>query len=63
MKKPGIIILLLGGGVLGFGTHLLWHASVGRDLFSWGPHMLQGIVFTLSGVVVGAVFHLVLSKT
>lgn len=62
MKKLGIGVFILIGGVLGFGAHLFWHASVGLNLFSSGSHMIQGVVFTLSGIAVGAIFHLILSK-
>lgn len=62
MKKSRIIVLVIAGGVFGFGVHLVWHSSTGVNLFSFGPHAIQGTLFTLAGMTIGGVLHLIIPK-
>ena len=62
MKKPRITVFVLVGGILGFGAHLFWHSSAGVDLFSSGPHVIQGVIYTVVGMLVGLAAHVILSK-
>ena len=62
MKKLRTIVFVLGGGILGFSTHLIWHSSAGVHLFSSGPHVIQGVIYTLVGMLIGLLMHLLLSK-
>ena len=61
-KRLGIIIFVLGGSILGFGAHLFWHSLAGVYLFSSGPHVIQGVTYTLVGMLIGLVLRLVLTK-
>lgn len=62
MKNLRVNIFVIGGSILGFGAHLFWHSSVGVHLFSSGPHVIQGVIYTLVGMLIGLVLYLVLSK-
>lgn len=48
----------LGGGIIGFGVHLAWHSSTGTELFSTGPHAIQGTEYTLVGMTIGVLLNL-----
>ena len=60
--KLKIIIFVVFGGILGFAFHLTWHSFTGIDLFSIGPHAIQGTVYTLIGIIIGALLYLVIPK-
>lgn len=62
MKKLGIITFVLGGSIIGFGAHLFWHSSAEVHLFSSGPHVIQGVIYTSVGMLIGFVLHFILSK-
>lgn len=62
MKKAKIVIYSIVGGGVGFGVHLVWHYSMKVELFSFGSHVIDGVVYTLAGMVLGAVLYLVISK-
>lgn len=62
MKKSKIIIFAIFGGMLGFTFHLTWHSFTGVDLFSIGPHAIQGTVYTLIGIIIGVLLYLVIKK-
>ncbi len=62
MKRLRITAFVLGGSILGFGAHLLWHSLAGISLFSPGPHVIQGVIYTSVGMLIGFVLHLILSK-
>ena len=63
VKKLGIPSFVVGGGILGLGAHLFWHSSAGVYLFSSGSHVIQGVIYTLVGMIIGLVLYRVLSKT
>ena len=60
MKR--IVIFVIAGGILGFSVHLIWHSSTGVNLFSSGPHVIQGIIYTLLGGIIGGVLRLIIPK-
>lgn len=60
MKKSRIIIFATVGGILGFGVHFVLHHSIGVDLFSFGPHVTQGIIYTLVGILIGGMLYLII---
>lgn len=62
MKRLRITAFVLGGGVLGFGAHLFWHSLSEVHLFSSGPHVMQGVIYTSVGMLIGFVLRLILSK-
>ena len=62
MKKSRIIIVAIMGGIFGLGVHLVWHFSTGINLFSIGPHVIKGTIYTLVGMCIGAMFYLIIRK-
>lgn len=62
MKRARIIIFPLVGGVIGFGVHLVWHFLMGLELFYFGSHVVSGVVYTLTGMVLGIILYLAVSK-
>ena len=60
MKKSRLIIFIIIGGILGFSIHLVWHLSAGINLFSAGPHVISGVVFTLIGMIIGIIFYFII---
>lgn len=60
--KSKITIFAILGGILGFAFHLTWHSSTGIDLFSIGPHAIQGTVYTLIGTIIGILLYLITPK-
>lgn len=62
MEKFKIIPYVIIGGVLGLGIHVIRHSMSGVDLFSFGPHIAEGTLFTLAGMIIGGILHLMISK-
>lgn len=62
MKILRTVFYVIIGGALGFGIHVIRHSLSGVDLFSSGPHVIKGALFTLAGMIIGGIIHLVISK-
>ena len=62
MKKSKIVIFVIVGGALGLGVHLAWRSFTGVNLFSSGPHIIQGIIYILAGGILGGALHLIIPK-
>jgi len=50
------------GGIAGLLLHLFWHAKTGLPLFVLAPHLIQGVLFTGIGAVVGVLIGMVLER-
>lgn len=62
MRDLKIIPYVIMGGALGLGIHVIQHSLSSVDLFSLGPHVIEGILFTLAGMIIGGALHLMISK-
>ena len=62
MKKSRIIIFAIIGGVVGLSVHLLWHSLLSIELFTAGPHVTTGTIFTVVGIIIGAILYFLIPK-
>lgn len=53
MVKRNIIFGVVGG-LIGLGIHLLWHRLTDVELFDFGLHVVQGVIFSGFGILIGA---------
>lgn len=62
MKKQRIAIFAVAGGIVGLGVHLLWHSLLRIELFTAGPHVTTGTIYTIAGIIIGIIFYFLISK-
>lgn len=62
MNKIYLIISIVTGGLAGLGFHIIWHTESGIKFLSIGPHNINGVLYTLAGMIIGGGLFSVVSK-
>lgn len=52
-NNKSVFLFIVGGGVIGFIFHLIWHYTYNIQLFNFDSHIVQGTLYTLIGIVLG----------
>ena len=62
MKYKSLLLFAVIGGIVGFIFHLIWHFRLGIELFSFAPHIIGGVVYTVAGIIIGIFLWYLLNR-
>lgn len=58
-----VFIFTIIGGIFGFIVHIVWHISLGIHVFTSGSHIIQGLLYTVAGMIIGVFSSWLFRKT
>lgn len=61
-QKKNLFIFAITGGIVGFIFHLVWHFKLNISLFIFSSHILNGIFYTLIGIIIGVFMWYLINK-